>query len=72
MVKPDPHTAQQIADGSTWFTYAMLGISACLAWLDTHSSGLMALAAIFTALVNWYYRRKAAQWNGIDRRSETD
>jgi len=67
-MKADPSTAQQIADGSTWFTYTMLGASACLAWLDTHSSGLMALAAIFTALVNWYYRRKSATWDGLERR----
>ena len=70
-VKLEPQTAQQVADGSTWATYAMLFISGALAWFDAHASGLMAIAAICTALVNWYYRRAASkQWDGTDRRRE--
>lgn len=72
-MKADPHTAQHIADGSTWLTYGMLWLSFGLAWMDTHSSGLMAAAAILTALVNWYYRRLASKradkpWDGQERR----
>lgn len=61
---------QAIAEGSTWTTYVLFALSGVFAWLDTHSSGLMAVAALLTALVNWYYRRKASKWNGVDRRSE--
>jgi len=70
-MKLEPQTAQQVADGSTWATYVMLFISGALAWMDTHASGLMAMAAICTALVNWYYRRAASkQWDGKERRRE--
>jgi len=70
-MKLEPQTAQQVADGSTWATYVMLFISGALAWMDTHASGLMAIAAIVTAAVNWYYRRKASNhWDGTERRRE--
>lgn len=67
-MNPNPQTAQHIADGSTLFTYGMLLLSGVLAWVDAHASGLMALAAVFTALVNWWYRRAARKWDGKDRR----
>ena len=68
-VSPNPQTAQHIADGSTLVTYAMLFISGALAWFDAHASGLMAVAAVFTALVNWWYRRAASKWDGKNRRA---
>jgi len=72
-VKLEPQAAQQVADGSTWATYVMATVSGALLWFDHHASGLMALAALFTAAVNWWYRReayKSQKWDGQERRRE--
>ncbi|KKW09806.1 MAG: hypothetical protein UY48_C0053G0008 [Candidatus Gottesmanbacteria bacterium GW2011_GWB1_49_7] len=61
-------TAHQVADGGTWATYLLVLMGGVFAWLDTHASGLMAIAALLTAAVNWWYRRAAHKWDGAERR----
>ena len=63
-----PSTAHQVADSGTWATYLLAAFGAFLMFMDAHANGLMAAAALLTAGVNWWYRRKAAKWDGGERR----
>lgn len=63
-------TPQHLADGSSWFTYLMACLGGVLLFFDNHATGLMAMAAILTAFVNWYYRARKPPWDGGERRNQ--
>lgn len=68
-MKLDP---QHAAEGSSWITYALAAIGGALSFFDSHAAGFMAMAAILTALVNWWYRHQSHKqkhaWDGSERR----
>lgn len=65
---------QHAAEGSSWITYALAAVGGLLSFFDSHAAGFMAMAAILTALVNWWYRHQSHrnEWDGATERRKQE